>query len=56
MLAPLCKLWTTLLRPMIPTIVDRLRGRIDVQSEPGDGTTFRICLPANDEAVDEEDA
>ena len=28
------------------TILEKLGGRIDVQSEPGHGTTFNISLPA----------
>ncbi|MCK9459410.1 MAG: ATP-binding protein [Proteobacteria bacterium] len=32
-------------------IVDHCGGRIDVASDPGAGTTFRILLPATDDAV-----
>ena len=38
------------------SIIKRHNGCIDVSSTPGEGTTFRICLPASEEAVPEKDS
>lgn len=33
---------------MVVTIVERMGGFVDVESKPGDGTTFSLCLPCTD--------
>ena len=32
--------------PSVQRIVEQLGGRVEVESAPGEGTTFRLCLPA----------
>jgi len=40
--------------PTVRKIVEEHRGRIEVESPPGQGATFRIILPAAGDAMDEE--
>jgi signal transduction histidine kinase/ActR/RegA family two-component response regulator len=37
--------------PQVRAIVERHGGTVNVESEPGRGTTFRLALPASDEAT-----